>query len=69
MKYKILHGTVNGKHFVITIFDDQEIIHPMKLGLHRFFEEYKKAMIREKRKKESETGYISLSGSSSGCKR
>ena len=39
MNHKILHGSIDGKYFVITIFDDQEIIHPMEVGLQRFFEE------------------------------
>lgn len=69
MKYKILHGTVDGKHFVISIFDDQEIISPMTVGLQRFFKEYETSKLKEKRKKERDHGYLSLSGNSSGCRR
>ena len=69
MKYRILHGTVDGKQFVISIFDDQEIIIPMKVGLQRFFEQYESSKLKEKRKKESDHGYLTLSGNSSGCRR
>lgn len=69
MKYKILHGTIDGRHFVISIFDEQGIVSPMKVGLQRFFEEYESSKLEEKRKKESDHGYLSLSGNSSGCRR
>ena len=69
MNHKILNGTVDGRHFVISIFDDPEIISPMKSGLQKFFKEYESAKIKEKIKKEADHGYLSLSGSSSGCRR
>ncbi len=69
MKPKILNGTVDGKHFVISIFDDPRIISPMRIGLKRFFEQWRSSKFKEKTKKESDSGYLSLSGSSSGCKR
>ena len=69
MKPKILSGSIDGKHFVISIFDDKQIIHPMKKGLEYFFKEYEKSMVSEKRKKEIDHGYLTLSGNSSGCRR
>jgi len=69
MKYKILNGTVDGRYFVISIFDDPEVVFPMKIGLQRFFREYKSSKLKEKIKKESDSGYLSLSGNSSGCRR
>ncbi len=69
MKHKILNGTVGGKHFVISIFDDPRIISPMKVGLKRFFDQWKSSKLKEKIKKESDSGYLSLPGSSSGCRR
>ena len=69
MKHKILHGTVDGKHFVVSIFDDKNIIAPMEAGLERFFEKCESSKLEEKRKKESDHGYLSLSGSSSGFRR
>ena len=69
MKPKILHGTLDDKHFIISIFDDPDIIHPMEIGLKRFFEQWKTSKLKEKTKKESDSGYLSLSGSSSGCRR
>ena len=70
MKYKIHHGTVDGKHFVVSIFDNHEIIGPMKIGLKRFFEKYESSKVKEKMKKESDHGYLSVSdGNSSGCRR
>jgi len=69
MEHKILNGTVDGRLFVISIFDDPEIVFPMKIGLQRFFKEYESLRTKEKMKKETNHGYLSLSGSSSGCKR
>ena len=69
MKHKTLHGSIDGKYFVISIFDDQDIITPMEVGLQRFFEQYESSKLEEKRKKESDHGYLTLSGSSSGCRR
>ena len=69
MKHKILHGIVDDQHFVISIFDDKDIIAPLKVGLQRFFEQYESSKLKEKRKKESNHGYLILSGSSSGCRR
>ena len=64
MNHKILHGIIDGKHFVITIFDDQEIIAPMEAGLERFFEKCESTKLGEKRKKEADQGYLTLSGNS-----
>jgi hypothetical protein len=69
MKPKIFHGKIDGSHFVISIFSEKEIILPLKKGLQKFFEKYESSKLDEKRKKESDQGHISLSGSSSGCKR
>lgn len=69
MKHKILHGIVDGQHFVISIFDDKDIIAPLKAGLEKSFARYELSKIKEKRKKESDHGYLILSGNSSGCRR
>lgn len=69
MKHEILNGTIDGRHFVISIFDDPGVISPMKVGLQRFFNEWESSKIKEKVKKEADHGYLPLSGSSSGCRR
>ena len=69
MKYKIIQGTIDGRHFVISIFDDQKVISPMKVGLQRFFEVYESSKFKEKKNKEIDHGYLSLSGNSPGCRR
>ena len=69
MNYKILDGMIDGRHFVISIFDDPEVVHHMKSGLQKFFKEYEMVKIKEKIKKETDHGYLSLSGNSSGCRR
>jgi len=70
MKYKIFSGTLDGRFFVISIFDDKKAIFPMEAGLKRFFEAYETSKLKEKIKKEADQGYFSMSSSnSSGCKR
>ena len=50
MKHKILSGTIDDKHFVISIFDDPRIISPMRTGLKRFFEQWRSSKLKEKKK-------------------
>jgi len=71
MKHKILNGTIGDEYFVIAIFDNKEGVFPMKVGLQRFFKEYESVELKEKRKKELDHGYMTLSdsGNSSGCRR
>jgi len=71
---KIYHGKVNNHFFVISVFDDEHITHPMMLGLKKFFEYWNKQQLqileKEKRKRELNHGYLSVSsGSSSGFRR
>ena len=70
MKYEIRHGTIGGKYFVVSFFDDEGIIFPLRCGLKRFFEDYETSKLKEKTKKETDQGYFSIpSSSSSGCRR
>jgi len=69
MKYKILHGKIDGKHFVVSIFDDKKITAPMEAGLKRFFDRWDSLKLKEKTKKESDSGYLSLSRGALGHRR
>ena len=51
MKYKIHHGTVDGRYFVVSIFNDKNIIGPLKAGLKKSFDQYELSKIEEKRKR------------------
>jgi len=68
LKPQIYHGKVNGKFFVVSVFSDEHIIHPMMLGLQKFFTYWDEHQIqileKEKIKKETDRGYFSLSSSS-----
>jgi len=67
-KPKIYHGKVNGKFFVISIFDNPDIVFPMKCGIKKFFKEWDKHLQNKKIRKEEDHAYFPLS-SGNGCVR
>jgi len=67
---KVHHGKIDNRYFVIAVFDDPDIIFPMKCGLKKFFKEWNKHLQNKKIKKEENHAYFPLSsGSSSGLRR
>ena len=40
VNYKIKTGMVGGEYFIIAIVDNKKILHPMRLGIERFFEKW-----------------------------